>query len=147
VWSCVLPTNAELQWFGKFHAVFLLNWQQLWEPSGNSDWVSWMWGVSHINPPPPLPRFHGSHHLSWTQNSVAILTPFACFHNSLWVLNNNSKNSYQVKITQLPQLHRYFATESAMEISSSNLTLRLFGSGTIVSFLLWAHSLVEVTPH
>lgn len=52
--SCVLPLNAELQWFGKFHAVFLLNWQQLWEPSGNSDWVSWMWGVSHTLPNPPF---------------------------------------------------------------------------------------------
>lgn len=66
--SCVKPCSSPecaLQWFGKFHAVFLLNWQQLWEPSGNSDRVYWMWGVSHT-PPTPLPRFHGSHHLSRT---------------------------------------------------------------------------------
>lgn len=73
---------------------------------------------------------------------------FACLHNSLWVLNNNSKHSYQVTISQLPQWYRYFTIESKIEtISSTSLTLMLLGSGTIVSFLLWDHSLVEVTPH
>lgn len=155
VWSCVIPLNAKLQWFGKFHAVFLLNWQQLWEPSGNSDWVSWMWGVSHIKPPPsPTPSKipqKSSLELNPEKRRHFNLQPknqiFACLHNSLWVLNN-SKHSYQVTISQLPQWYRYFTIESKIEtISSTSLTLRLLGSGTIVYFLLWVHSLVEVTPH